>query len=67
MTLERPSSKRQTDADLDARHAAHLRALNLDRVLRFAMNRASPFTRTEVVATREGRARLRDRLREQTA
>jgi len=50
MTLERrPSGRRQADADLDARHAAQLRALNLDRVLRFAMSRAAAFTRTEVI------------------
>jgi hypothetical protein len=50
MTLERrPSGRRQADADLDARHAAQLRALNLDRVLRFAMSRAAAFTRTEAI------------------
>src|SRR5437667_3571593 len=35
--------------DLDARHAAHLRALNLDRVLAFAIDRAGPFARAEVI------------------
>src|SRR5436190_5486453 len=35
--------------DLGARHAAHLRALNLDRVLAFAIDREAPFTRAEVI------------------
>ena len=40
---------RGAKADLGARHAAHLRALNLDRVLAFAIDRPGPFTRTEVI------------------
>ena len=42
-------AKRQADADAGARHAAHLRALNLDRVLTFAIEQAGPFTRAEVI------------------
>lgn len=49
MTLERRPAAKQADANLDARHAAHLRALNLDRVLSFAMSRTDAFTRTEVI------------------
>src|SRR5919201_2260425 len=50
MTLEpRRPAKAQADAELDARHAAHLRALNLDRVLRFAIGCTDAFTRTEVI------------------
>lgn len=33
----------------DARHAGHLRGLNLDRVLAVVMNRQAPFTRAEIV------------------
>lgn len=32
-----------------ARHAAHLRGLNLERVLEVAMQRSGPFTRTELI------------------
>src|SRR5438876_530529 len=32
-----------------ARHAAHLRALNLERVLAFAIEQPRPFTRAEVI------------------
>jgi len=39
----------QGDADVGARHAAHLRELNLDRVLAFAVDQAGPFTRAEVI------------------
>src|SRR5205814_4086773 len=42
-------AKRQADAGAGARHAAHLRALNLDRVLTFAIEQAEPFTRGEVI------------------
>jgi len=37
------------DAEAGARHAAHLRGLNLDRVLEFAIEQPGPFTRTEVI------------------
>jgi predicted NBD/HSP70 family sugar kinase len=37
------------DADVGARRAAHLRALNLDRVLAFAIDQTDPFTRNEVI------------------
>src|SRR5437773_4015157 len=36
-------------ADVGARHAAHLRELNLDRVLAFAIDQPGPFTRAEVI------------------
>lgn len=36
-------------ADVGARHAAHLRGLNLERVLAIAMDRHGPFTRSELV------------------
>src|SRR5262249_44424223 len=36
-------------ADSGARHAAHLRGLNLERVLAVAMERPGPFTRTELI------------------
>src|SRR5436190_19153889 len=50
MTREaRAPVKRQNDADVDASHAAHLRPLNLDRVLTFAIAQARPFTRGEVI------------------
>src|SRR5437867_8644268 len=61
MTIERHPSKRQAGADLSrrsgagakadvgARHAAHLRELNLDRVLAFAIEQPGPFTRAEVI------------------
>src|SRR5436190_4203438 len=39
----------QGDADVGARHAAHLRELNLDRVLAFAVDQTGPFTRAEVI------------------
>jgi predicted NBD/HSP70 family sugar kinase len=46
-------AKRQVDVDVGARHAGHLRPLNLDRVLAFAIDQAAPFTRPEVIeATR---------------
>jgi predicted NBD/HSP70 family sugar kinase len=41
--------RRRADADVGARHAAHLRPLNLDRVLSFAFDRPGPFTRAEVI------------------
>src|SRR5947207_4754716 len=41
---------RQVDVDHGARHAGHLRPLNLDRVLAFAIDRPGPFTRAEVIA-----------------
>src|SRR5947207_15476538 len=41
---------RQVDVDHGARHARHLRPLNLDRVLAFAIAQPGPFTRAEVVA-----------------
>ena len=43
-------AKRQVDVDVGARHARHLRPLNLDRVLAFAIAQSAPFTRTEVIA-----------------
>ena len=36
-------------ADTAPSHAAQLRALNIDRVLRIAVDRAGPFTRTELI------------------
>ena len=56
MTVEaRHPAKRPTElsrrsaegakAEVGARHAAHLRALNLERVLAFAMEQSGPFTR----------------------
>src|SRR4051812_17266795 len=45
----RDASKRH-DVDVGARHAGHLRPLNLDRVLAFAIDRPGPFTRAEVIA-----------------
>jgi predicted NBD/HSP70 family sugar kinase len=36
-------------AETGARHAAHLRGLNLDRVLAIAMERPGPFTRAELI------------------
>jgi predicted NBD/HSP70 family sugar kinase len=36
-------------ADSDARHAAHLRGLNLDRVLLAALEHRGPFTRAELI------------------
>jgi predicted NBD/HSP70 family sugar kinase len=36
-------------ADVGARHAAHLRGLNLERVLAIAMDRQGPFTRSELI------------------
>ena len=50
MTFEaRHSARLQARAEDGARHAAHLRGLNLDRVLAFAMDRTGPFTRAEVI------------------
>jgi len=50
MTVERRHDVRDhADAAAGARHAGHLRALNLDRVLGFAMERATRFTRAEVI------------------
>jgi predicted NBD/HSP70 family sugar kinase len=40
---------RRHSADDSARHSAHLRVLNLERVLGVVMKRQSPFTRAEVV------------------
>jgi predicted NBD/HSP70 family sugar kinase len=45
----RRASGRQGDAEIGARHAAHLRELNLDRVLSFAIDQPEPFTRAEVI------------------
>jgi glucokinase len=45
----REVAKRRADADVGARHAAHLRPLNLDRVLTFAIEQTEPFTRAEVI------------------
>jgi len=42
-------SRRHGDAETGARHAAHLRELNLDRVLAFAIDQPEPFTRAEVI------------------
>ena len=42
--------RRRLDPDAGARHAAHLRPLNLDRVLTFAFDHPGPFTRAEVIA-----------------
>ena len=39
----------RSDYDDGARHAAHLRGLNLERVLAVAMDRREPFTRAEIV------------------
>src|SRR5437016_5725298 len=36
-------------AEVGARHAAHLRALNLERVLAFAIEQPGPFARAEVI------------------
>src|SRR5437667_10320722 len=36
-------------ADVGARHAAHLRALNLERVLAFAGDQPGSFTRAELI------------------
>ncbi|OLC76675.1 MAG: hypothetical protein AUH72_18495 [Acidobacteria bacterium 13_1_40CM_4_65_8] len=45
----RTVAKRHAEADIGARHAAHLRPLNLDRVLTFAIQQSRPFTRAEVI------------------
>src|SRR3989442_3693675 len=45
----RTVAKRHAEADIGARHAAHLRPLNLDRVLTFAIQQSCPFTRAEVI------------------
>ena len=45
----RTAVKRHADAEAGVRHAAHLRPLNLDRVLTFAIQQPLPFTRTEVI------------------
>ena len=45
----RDVTRRQADVDAGARHAAHLRPLNLDRVLTFAIERLGAFTRSEVI------------------
>src|SRR3989442_11727098 len=45
----RTVAKRDAEADIGARHAAHLRPLNLDRVLTFAIQQSRPFTRAEVI------------------
>jgi predicted NBD/HSP70 family sugar kinase len=44
------AAKHQVDVDVGARHARHLRPLNLDRVLAFAIAQSAPFTRPEVIA-----------------
>jgi predicted NBD/HSP70 family sugar kinase len=45
----RRTPRRHEDADVGARHAAHLRELNLDRVLAFAVDQTGRFTRAEVI------------------
>ena len=45
----RRAPRRHEDAEVGARHAAHLRELNLDRVLAFAIDQPGPFTRAEVI------------------
>src|SRR5712664_3396164 len=45
----RTVAKRHAEADIGARHAAHLRPLNLDRVLTFAIQQSRPFMRAEVI------------------
>src|SRR5581483_4812818 len=50
MTTEaRQAGRRRDETEVGARHAAHLRALNLERVLAFAIDRTEPFTRSEVI------------------
>jgi glucokinase len=44
----RPLPRLRPQADDDIRHAAHLRGLNLERVLAVAMDRPGPFTRAEL-------------------
>src|SRR5438094_10409366 len=44
-----PKLHAAADAEAGARHAAHLRGLNLDRVLAFAIEQPGAFTRTEVI------------------
>jgi glucokinase len=50
MARELRDAPKRHDVDVDARHAGHLRPLNLDRVLAFAIDRPGPFTRAEVIA-----------------
>ena len=50
MTVEaRHAARLRAGSETGARHAPHLRALNLDRVLGFAISRTGSFTRAEVV------------------
>src|SRR5438876_7227270 len=50
MTVERrEAAKHRAHTELGTRHAAHLRTLNLERVLDFAMERTTPFARAEVI------------------
>jgi glucokinase len=44
-----PTRKANATADGGARHARHLRSLNLERVLNVAMDRPGPFTRAELI------------------
>lgn len=49
MTLESTGSRHRRAPEAGARHAAHLRGLNLERVLAVAMDRPRSFTRAELV------------------
>jgi glucokinase len=46
---QRRRAGRRPRATEDARHAAHLRRLNLERVLAVAMEQPGPFTRAEII------------------
>jgi glucokinase len=48
MAFDGPRAARAS-LDSEARHAAHLRGLNLERILGVAMTRPGPFTRTEII------------------
>jgi predicted NBD/HSP70 family sugar kinase len=50
MARDLRDAPKRHDVDVGARHAGHLRPLNLDRVLAFAIGRPGPFTRAEVIA-----------------
>jgi glucokinase len=49
MARDLREAPKRHDVDVGARHAGHLRPLNLDRVLAFAIGSPGPFTRAEVI------------------